>query len=122
VAVLAAPGERPSTGWLFAPVRHNVLLALLPFIIVAAVYFFASHQRLAENPQDKLLPSVAQMADAIERMALKPDPQTPVTPVLALTAANPGSSDHRSEPMILNRGSSVARSMRTRSIAPGAAR
>jgi NitT/TauT family transport system permease protein len=76
VAVLAAPGERPSTGWLFAPVRHNVLLALLPFILVAAVYFFASHQRLAENPQDKLLPSVAQMADAIERMALKPDPQT----------------------------------------------
>ena len=34
----------------------------------------------------------------------------------------PGSFDHRSEPMILKRGSSVSRSMRTRSIAPGAAR
>ena len=34
----------------------------------------------------------------------------------------PGSSDHRSEPMTLKRGSSVSRSMRTRSIAPGAAR
>ena len=49
-----------STGWLFAPVRHNWLLALLPFILIATVYLVASHQRLAENPQDKLLPSVGQ--------------------------------------------------------------
>jgi NitT/TauT family transport system permease protein len=56
--------------------RHNVLLALLPFIVVAAVYLFASHQRLAENPHDKLLPSLGQMADAIDRFALTPDPQT----------------------------------------------
>jgi NitT/TauT family transport system permease protein len=65
-----------STGWLFAPVRHNLLLALLPFILVAAVYLFASHQRLAENPQDKLLPSLGQMAAAIDQLALKPDPRT----------------------------------------------
>ena len=76
MAVIAAPERPASTGWLFAPVRHNLLLALLPFIVVAAVYLVFSHQRLAENPADKLLPSLAQMADAIDRMALKPDPQT----------------------------------------------
>ena len=37
-------------------------------------------------------------------------------------SAKPGSSDHSSQPITLKRGSSVARSMRTRSIAPGAAR
>jgi len=76
VAAVAAPERRSSTGGLFAPVRHNVLLALLPFIVIGAVYLFFSHQRLAENPQDKLLPSLGQMADAIDRFALKPDPQT----------------------------------------------
>ena len=76
MAVLAAPEQRASTLGLFAPVRHNVLLALLPFIVVAAVYLFFSHQRLAENPADKLLPSLGQMADAVDRLALKPDPQT----------------------------------------------
>jgi len=69
--------DRPaSPGGLFAPARRNVLLALLPFILIAAVYLFASHQRLAENPQDKLLPSLAQMADAVDRLAFKPDPQS----------------------------------------------
>ena len=76
MSAVAAPERRPSRGGLFAPVRHNLLLALLPFIVIAAVYLFASHQRLAENPQDKLLPSLGQMADAIDRLALKPDPQT----------------------------------------------
>ena len=51
-----------------------------------------------------------------------PEPQMPVTPSSRVASANPGSSDHSSEPMTLNRGSSVARSIRTRSIAPGAAR
>ncbi len=73
---LAAAERRPQTGGLFAPARHNLLLALLPFIVIAAVYFFFSQQRLAENPQDKLLPSLAQMAAAVDRLALNPDPQT----------------------------------------------
>ena len=42
--------------------------------------------------------------------------------VAAVASLKPGSSDQRSEPITLNRGSSVSRSMRTRSIAPGAAR
>ena len=76
MSAVAAPQRRASAGGLFAPVRNNILLALLPFIVIAAVYFFFSQQRLAENPQDKLLPSLAQMAGAVERLALNPDPQT----------------------------------------------
>ena len=51
-----------------------------------------------------------------------PEPQIPVTPSSAAASAKPGSSDHSSLPITLKRGSSVARSIRTRSIAPGAAR
>ncbi len=32
--------------------------------------------RLAENPNDKLLPSVAQMADAVQRLAFTADVRT----------------------------------------------
>jgi hypothetical protein len=51
-----------------------------------------------------------------------PDPQIPVTPVRRVDAANPVSSDQRDEPMTRKRGSRVTVSIRTRSIAPGAAR
>ncbi len=51
-----------------------------------------------------------------------PEPQMPVTPLRAMAALKPGSSDHRSEPMTLNFAASVIGSMRTLSIAPGAAR
>ncbi len=47
-----------------------------------------------------------------------PDPQIPVTVV----PAYPGSSDQAGVPITRTRGSRVARSIRTRSIAPGAAR
>jgi len=53
---------------------------------------------------------------------MMPEPQMPVTPVAAVASAKPGSSDHRSQPITLSRGSSVSGSMRTRSMAPGAAR
>ena len=51
-----------------------------------------------------------------------PEPQIPVMPVSAIAAAKSGSSDQASTPMTRKRGSSVSRSIRTRSIAPGAAR
>ncbi len=51
-----------------------------------------------------------------------PEPQMPLIPVSAMPAAKAGSSDQASTPMTRKRGSSVSRSMRTRSIAPGAAR
>ena len=52
------------------------LLALLPFILLALVYVVASSARLADNPDDRLLPSVAQMLDAIARMAFTEDART----------------------------------------------
>ncbi len=56
--------------------RASWLLAALPFVMLLAVYFYASHLRLEENPQDKLLPSLAQMGEAMARLALHPDPQS----------------------------------------------
>jgi NitT/TauT family transport system permease protein len=52
------------------------LLGLLPFVLLACLYIWASHQRLADNPQDKLLPSFGQMAGAIWTLACEPDPRT----------------------------------------------
>jgi hypothetical protein len=50
------------------------------------------------------------------------EPQMPVMPVFSAASAKPSSSDQGSTPMTLKRGSSVSGSMRTRSMAPGAAR
>ena len=52
------------------------ILALTPFALAILAYLVASHLRLAENPQDKVLPSLAQMWEAIQRMAFQPDPQS----------------------------------------------
>jgi NitT/TauT family transport system permease protein len=51
-------------------------LILLPFILAAAVYLFASHERHVDNPGDKLLPTVVQMADTVDRMAFTEDART----------------------------------------------
>ena len=53
---------------------------------------------------------------------MMPEPQMPVTPVAAVASAKPSSSDQSSQPITLTLASSVSGSMRTRSIAPGAAR
>jgi NitT/TauT family transport system permease protein len=53
--------------------RLRWALGLAPFVLLVAVYLAASHVRLAENPDDKILPSVAQMADAVDRLAFTPD-------------------------------------------------
>lgn len=55
------------------PVWMRWLLAAIPFLIVIAIYMVASDMRHAENPSDKLLPTIGQMADAVERMAFVPD-------------------------------------------------
>ncbi|MCK5871990.1 MAG: ABC transporter permease [Methylococcales bacterium] len=49
---------------------------ILPFAFFVGLYLYASHLRLLENPQDKLLPSVSSMLDAIERMAFERDRRT----------------------------------------------
>lgn len=51
----------------------RLLVGLLPFLLLVALYVAGSEARLAENPADKLLPSFSQMGDAMERMALEPN-------------------------------------------------
>ncbi|MFC5697353.1 ABC transporter permease [Pseudomonas sp. GCM10022186] len=51
----------------------RLILVLLPFALLLLAYFTGSAARLTENPNDKLLPGAAQMADAIERLAFTED-------------------------------------------------
>ncbi|HCW89835.1 MAG TPA: lipid kinase [Marinobacter sp.] len=48
-------------------------LGLMPFALLIMVYAMASQERLAENPNDKLLPGIEQMTAAIDRMAFQED-------------------------------------------------
>ncbi|MDH5476756.1 MAG: ABC transporter permease subunit [Nitrospinota bacterium] len=57
------------------PYLHWVLVAL-PFAFMICAYLISSHKMLAENPNAKLLPSVAKMAEATARLATEPDPRT----------------------------------------------
>jgi NitT/TauT family transport system permease protein len=54
----------------------NWILALLPFIILIALYVLASQVRLQKNPDDKLLPSISKMVDAVRVMAFTQDKRT----------------------------------------------
>jgi NitT/TauT family transport system permease protein len=51
------------------------VLGLLPFVVLVAVYLWASQLRLADNPQDKLLPSLSQMAGAMRQLVFEADPR-----------------------------------------------
>ena len=53
-----------------------VMLGILPFVLVVLVYLTASEVRLAENPNDKLLPSMEKFSAAIDRMAFEPSKRT----------------------------------------------
>jgi NitT/TauT family transport system permease protein len=52
------------------------VLGAIPFILVVAIYIIASDIRHESNPQDKLLPTISQMGDAVNRYALQPDKRT----------------------------------------------
>jgi NitT/TauT family transport system permease protein len=54
----------------------RLLLALLPLVLLLLVYAAASAARLSDNPDDKLLPSLTQMADAVHHMAFVQDERT----------------------------------------------
>lgn len=59
------------------PSRYGrIILGLLPFILLLGIYIVASDARLAENPNDKLLPSLTSFADAIQRMGFEPSKRT----------------------------------------------
>ena len=49
--------------------KFNIFLALLPFILLIAVYLVASDYRHRQNPSDKLLPKITKMVDAMKRAA-----------------------------------------------------
>ena len=54
----------------------RVALALLPFVALLIAYVIGSQIRLAENPNDKLLPSFASMGEAVKAYAFEEDPRT----------------------------------------------
>lgn len=53
--------------------KLRLVLIALPFVILLTSYFTASHFRHQENPRDKLLPTMSQMVDAVDRMAFQED-------------------------------------------------
>ncbi|WHA43523.1 ABC transporter permease [Agrobacterium larrymoorei] len=60
---------RPSNG-------VRLALGMLPFAAIVVAYTVGSVARLAENPNDKLLPGLVTLTDAINRMAFVPDGRT----------------------------------------------
>ena len=54
----------------------GLMLLLLPFVVLCAVYFTGSSMRLTLNPDDKLLPSATQMSDAVKLAAFTEDRRT----------------------------------------------
>jgi NitT/TauT family transport system permease protein len=59
------------------PTRGQALiLAALPFALTCGAYLLFSHLRLAANPNDKLLPALGSMIDAVNTLALHVDVRT----------------------------------------------
>ena len=54
----------------------HLFLGMLPFVLVLLVYMGGSSARLADNPNDKLLPSFSTMGDAVHRVAMEPSKRT----------------------------------------------
>ena len=52
------------------------VLALLPFVLLLLLYISGSALRLEDNPDDKLLPSLAHMGQTLQRMAFSEDART----------------------------------------------
>lgn len=67
-----------------------ILLASLPFALVVVAYAMGSAARLAENPSDKLLPGLAALAEAVNRMAVVPEQRTGDILLLVDTLASLG--------------------------------
>lgn len=68
----------------------RVSLAVLPFILMVVLYLVFSHERHVENESDKVLPTFAQMAAAVDRMAFSEDPRTGTHLMLQDTLASLG--------------------------------
>ena len=55
------------------PRGGRILLAMLPFLLIAIVYVIGSAERRAANPDDKLLPPFSEMVETSKRLAAEPD-------------------------------------------------
>ncbi len=49
------------------------VLGMLPFILLILAYLIASDIRLADNPNDKLLPGITTFVDSVQQLALQED-------------------------------------------------
>lgn len=58
--------QHPSTMGKFA-------LAIFPIVLLLIAYYIGSEARLAENPNDKLMPAFGSFAEAVDRLAFTPD-------------------------------------------------
>ena len=54
----------------------RLVLALLPFVLIAIIYTIGSAERRAVNPNDKILPPISQMAETVRTMAFEADKRT----------------------------------------------
>ena len=66
----------------------GLVLALVPFVLVVAAYVLGSAERLADNPADKLLPSLSTLAETTGRLAFVADARTGDYMLLADTLAS----------------------------------
>ena len=66
----------------------SLILGALPFVLLLVAYILASDARLDANPNDKLLPSFASIADAVDRLAFEPDKRKGIYILWADTAAS----------------------------------
>lgn len=55
------------------PRGGRIMLAMLPFLLIAIIYVIGSAERRAANPEDKVLPPIAEMVAASKRLAAEPD-------------------------------------------------
>lgn len=55
---------------------QRLVLGALPFVLLLIVYAFASHARLVENPDDKLLPGFSKMIEAMQPLIFEEDART----------------------------------------------
>jgi len=70
--------------------RHGALLGAIPILLLAILYIGASALRHSANPSDKILPTVAAMADQVRIMGFQVDPLTGKIPLVADTVASLG--------------------------------
>ena len=66
----------------------RIILAMLPFILIAIIYVIGSAERRAANPDDKLLPPVSEMVETSKRLVTEPDRRSGDYVLWADTAAS----------------------------------